>query len=562
MKINSLKKQIQAISNFNPRLCNLIVYNVISQSKYFEKMSGVETFQLCYSKTDDDFYLMSQYSSLFKNDMIENFDINYSGNIATIRLDDMFYFDDNNDIKPEVIDYIFLSKEQKELLNKIHNAVEHNLPCLEKEDFQFIRKFLANNISLVDMIHLIKNDENENNSGIKIMDNESNQNTKRIQEINNKLLDGIKRCLESKLIQDFDFNVLEKLGIIDEQEKKEIVHLSQHFISELDNQYEKIKTHENVKVEFINPQNSLLGDVDGLVKFDSSLNCQYKSPDSNLIDNHVDVDFIGLVESVENKDFLGIHTRLTTLYDLDFFGNTCLPYAGDKDNESQKSLILLKNKENNDLLGFMSIAKRGYDYYDNVFQVCTISIKSQFRGLGLTDLIYEKLDQVAEKNDLLIARSLDGLTQDGRKYLPNKISKKDYNYIYDYEAYSRGSKETLEQLMAKIYLSLGKPEDKFNEVMRLDCNFIKEIKNELKTFPDELKKSMYQKVWDYYWTNDSFNRRNDDEIKSFFNNLMSEARIKLDYDVKNNETTKINLTSINDSVEVEKTSVKIKSLKM
>lgn len=142
MKINSLKKQIQAISNFNPRLCNLIVYNVVSQSKYFEKMSGVDTFQLCYSKTDDNFYLMSKYSSLFKNDMIEEFYIDYSSNSVTIPID--FY--DIDDIKSETIDYIFLSNGQKELLNKIHNAAEHNIPCLEIEDFKFIKKFLTDNI--------------------------------------------------------------------------------------------------------------------------------------------------------------------------------------------------------------------------------------------------------------------------------------------------------------------------------------------------------------------------------------------------------------------------------
>ena len=69
----------------------------------------------------------------------------------------------------------------------------------------------------------------------------------------------------------------------------------------------------------------------------------------------------------------------------------------------------------NDFIGYMAIARNEEDKGSNIWKINTIGIKSQFRGLGLTNELYQKMQDFAELNHLIIWRNTMSLSEDGQK---------------------------------------------------------------------------------------------------------------------------------------------------
>lgn len=105
----------------------------------------------------------------------------------------------------------------------------------------------------------------------------------------------------------------------------------------------------------------------------------------------------------------------------------------------------MKTKQN-DFIGYMAIARNEEDKGSNIWKINTIGIKSQFRGLGLTNELYQKMQDFAELNNLIIWRNTMSLSKDGQKKLVNKLNKDNLKNFHTLES----DYDFLEQPLGKL----------------------------------------------------------------------------------------------------------------
>lgn len=162
---------------------------------------------------------------------------------------------------------------------------------------------------------------------------------------------------------------------------------------------------------------------------------------------------------LEKNSFHGDGNGLFSVFDLQrkniytglsFVHHKSKFWFEDESSSIKNQVLFLIKPQNNQLIGHLSYQQNG-----NLFKIGNISIHHQYRNQGLTSRLYETLLKMVHKYDGLLFNNDINYTNDGRKYLYNKIKKisqkNNIQHTY-FMAYQTIQSQLHEEWLNQIYL--------------------------------------------------------------------------------------------------------------
>lgn len=450
-------------------ITNLVLFNIIQQSKYFNNNNHFAHTNLLL--LDNKFHL-SNISQFHEDGIIVkliDYDKDYPNNYVSFELNQngkvtMYDYGEQHDMSNVKL---FISYEQKQSFHKINHYVEQVLSNREQAnnlndtsipiseyDFnlykQYIEKYDDNMVLKVGYDKESKsstysflckgnfcqygNDDSSFN-----IENEKNKYNKKFgfNSINNP--NTISFSLNQMLI----LSELQHPVFSNNQVNQLTKILIGELVSKYDKLFEKIQLHQDLKFDIVNLSDkefNPLKDTSYVSKNQILKSHDKYSGGEYLFKGYFNPDKFACLNN-HPKMYYHCSESTNQLYGIKYLdiNNYNL------DNEYDKLFITMKTKQD-DLIGYMAIARNKEDKGSNIWKINTIGIKSQFRGLGLTNELYQKMQDFAEINNLIIWRNTMSLSKDGQIKLVNKLNKDNLKNFHTLES----DYDFLEQPLGKL----------------------------------------------------------------------------------------------------------------
>lgn len=438
-------------------ITNFVLFNTIQQSKYFNHNNHFAHTNLLF--LDNKFHL--SHITQFKEDgvivKLIDYDKDYPHNFVSFELNQdgkviMFDYDEHRNMSNVKL---FISDEQKQSFHKINHYVEQVLSNREQTnklndtpipiseyDFNLYKKYIEtyddNMVLKGKYDKKLKTTEysllchgnfchyRNDDSSFNIEEEKNKYNEKfGFGSINNPNITGFTLNHIPDIVElkhpVFNHNQVNKLTGI----------LIGELVSKYDKLFEKIQLHQDLKFDIVNLSDKefkLLEDVSYVSKNQILTSHDKYSGQEYLFKEYFNPDKFACLNNHPNM-YYTCSESTNQLYGVKYLDINNYNLNNDYD----KLFITMRTKQN-DFIGYMAIARNEEDKGSNIWKINTIGIKSQFRGLGLTNELYKKMQEFAELNHLIICRNTMSLSEDGQKKLVNKLNKDDLKNFHTLES--------------------------------------------------------------------------------------------------------------------------------